>query len=54
MVVAVLRTGKLIGGRQLDPAHMPWPAYVHFTDDEIKALWLYLKSLSPKPYGENK
>jgi hypothetical protein len=26
---------------------MPWPAFAKMTDDELKAIWLYLKTLPP-------
>jgi hypothetical protein len=26
---------------------MPWRAYQLFTDDELAAMWLYLRSLEP-------
>jgi hypothetical protein len=30
---------------------MPWQALGQMTDDELKALWLYLQSLPAKPTG---
>jgi mono/diheme cytochrome c family protein len=38
----VLRTGVRPDGRVLSTA-MPWPATAQMTDDEIRALWLYLR-----------
>lgn len=47
----VLRTGIVPGGRQLDPKYMPWTAFEAGTDDEIHALWTYLRSVPPQPDG---
>jgi cytochrome c553 len=44
-----LRDGLSKDGRELDPA-MP-RAFGKMTNDELDALWLYLQSVSPKPYG---
>jgi hypothetical protein len=30
---------------------MPWPTYSQMTDDELKAVWLYLQSLPAKEAG---
>jgi mono/diheme cytochrome c family protein len=40
-----MRTGVRPDGQVLNPAFMPWPAVSRFTDDELKAIWLYLSSL---------
>ncbi len=40
-----LRTGVTPTGRTLDPEMMPWKEVGQMTDDEIKAIWLYLQSL---------
>ena len=42
-----LRTGVTPRGHELDPDQMPWKALATLTDDELKALWLYLNSLPP-------
>jgi len=42
-----LRTGVSPEGDKFDPAEMPWQEIGQLTDDELKALWLYLKSLPP-------
>jgi hypothetical protein len=42
-----IRTGKHQGqpnGREILPP-MPWHAYRHLTDDDMKALWAYLRSI---------
>lgn len=47
----VLRTGVRPNGRVLS-AVMPWPYAGKMTDDEIRAIWLYLQSVPPKAAGE--
>jgi len=46
-----LRTGVRPDGRRLNPDHMPWKATSQMKDVEIRALYLYLKSVPPKPVG---
>lgn len=48
---ATLRTGVTPEGRQLESLYMPWKVIGQMTDDEIEALWLYLRSLPPKGTG---
>ncbi len=45
--VTVMRTGVMPGGRQLSE-FMPWKYTGRMSDDELKALWLYLKSVPAK------
>ena len=45
--INTLRTGVTPGGNKLDKENMPWDHFRLLTDDEIKAVWLYLKSLPP-------
>ena len=47
--INTLRTGVTPGGHALDPDLMPWKVYRLFTDDELKAIWLYLQSLPKLP-----
>ena len=47
-----LRTGATPGGGQLDNEFMPWQHFKLMTDDELKAVWLYLTSLPPRDFGE--
>jgi mono/diheme cytochrome c family protein len=49
--VSTLRTGKTPRGNQLENRFMPWKVLGQMTDDELKALWLYLKSAPAKEYG---
>ncbi|MBX2947463.1 MAG: c-type cytochrome [Cyclobacteriaceae bacterium] len=43
--IGTLRTGKTPEGKILKQEEMPWMLTQHYTDVELKALYLYLKSL---------
>ena len=43
--VTALRTGETPRGEDLDPRLMPWERVGKLTDDEIHAIWLYLRTL---------
>jgi cytochrome c553 len=45
-----LRTGVRPGGSQINPA-MPWKWAKEMTDDEIRAVWAYLKTVPPREFG---
>jgi hypothetical protein len=45
--IRTLRTGITPNGRELDPELMPWSTVGRLSDDEAKAIWLYLQSLPP-------
>jgi hypothetical protein len=45
-----LRAGRRPDGRAID-GFMPWRTFAEMTDDEIRALWLYLRSVPPRPFG---
>ncbi len=45
-----LREGKRPGGVAIDSL-MPYRFTKLMTDDEIRAVWLFLKTVPPKPYG---
>ncbi|GAB4501751.1 MAG: cytochrome c [Anaerolineales bacterium] len=47
----ILRSGITLHARQIDPQYMPWTSYQYFSDDEIAAVWAYLQSAPPVPYG---
>jgi hypothetical protein len=49
--IKVMRTGVTRSGRQLDPEFMPWDHLANMTDDELKAVWLYLTSLEVRKFG---
>ena len=46
-----MRTGLTPAGHQLTD-FMPWKYFGQMTDDELKAVWLYLQSLPAKPQGK--
>lgn len=46
-----LREGKRPDGSALDPS-MPWKNIGAMTDDEIRALWAYLRTVPAKPEGQ--
>ena len=43
--ITTLRTGVTPHGHNLDNEFMPWKDYSKFSDDELKAIWLYLQSI---------
>jgi cytochrome c553 len=45
-----LREGRRPDGSTVN-ACMPWRQYAAMTDDEVRALWRYLQSAPPKPFG---
>lgn len=47
----LLREGKRRNGRALDP-FMPFEALKNLNDVEMNALWAYLQSVPPRPFGE--
>jgi mono/diheme cytochrome c family protein len=44
--LTLIRTGKRPNGTQLTD-EMPWKAYSAMSDDELKALWLFVRSMPP-------
>jgi hypothetical protein len=47
MFVKAIRTGRHMGAsRPINPP-MPWPAFRDFSDDDLHAIWSYLRSLKP-------
>ena len=51
--VRTMRTGVTPSGHNLDAEQMPWPMLGQMTDDELKAVWLYLQSLPATAYGNH-
>jgi hypothetical protein len=47
MFVQAIRTGRKFGGGRPIMPPMPWPAYAQATDDDLKAVFAYLKSVPP-------
>jgi mono/diheme cytochrome c family protein len=45
--IHTLRTGVAPDGNDLDPELMPWKQINQLSDDQLRAIWLYLKSLPP-------
>lgn len=48
--IEIIRTGRK-HGRYINSAYMPWQSYRHMTDDELRAVFVYLQSLPPKDFG---
>jgi len=47
MFIQAMRSGKHLGvGRPIMPP-MPWPSYAKATDDDLRAMYAYLKSIPP-------
>jgi mono/diheme cytochrome c family protein len=43
--ITALRTGVTPDGKTLDPKEMPWEHYKNLSDDELRAIFMYLQSL---------
>ncbi|MFT3894705.1 MAG: cytochrome c [Anaerolineales bacterium] len=48
--IDIIRDGEKHGLR-LSPLYMPWKSYRYMTDDELRAVYLYLMSLPPTEFG---
>ncbi len=46
-----IRTGVTPEGIKLRAEYMPWGSYKFMNDDELKAVWVYLRSLPKLEYG---
>jgi hypothetical protein len=47
MFVSAIRTGRHMGtSREILPP-MPWPAFRNATDDDLKSIYAYLRTLTP-------
>jgi hypothetical protein len=40
-------------GRVSSDAFMPWMSYRHMTDDELRAVYIYLMSVQPVEFGNH-
>ena len=49
--LSTINTGVAPDGRQLRGEYMPWGSYKFMSEDELKAVWLYLQSLPKLAYG---
>lgn len=47
MFVTAIRTGKHMGVSRPILPPMPWPMYRHATDEDLKSIFAYLRSLKP-------
>jgi cytochrome c553 len=47
MFIRAIRTGKHMGQSRPILPPMPWPVYKNFTDEDLKAIFAYLKSIPP-------
>jgi hypothetical protein len=48
--IEIIRTGQK-HGRSINSNYMPWESYRHMTDNELRAVYMYLQSLPPKDFG---
>ena len=51
--IITMRTGETPDDVKLRSQYMPWTSYRYMNDDELRAVWVYLKSLPPKAYGNH-
>ena len=51
-LIDTLRNGVTPGGNKLDEENMPWKYFRMMTDDELRAIWLYLSTLPPTSSAE--
>jgi len=49
--INTIRTGKTPLQKELRAQYMPWGSYKFMSDDELKAVWVYLQSLPKLEYG---
>lgn len=49
--LVAIREGQRPDGTAINPKAMPWPSFKLMTDEELQALWLYLRSVPAQPYG---
>jgi mono/diheme cytochrome c family protein len=48
--INTIRTGQTPSGREL-VGDMPWQTFAKMTDDELRAIWLYIDSVPARPAG---
>lgn len=48
--IEIIRTGQK-HGRSINPDYMPWESYRHMTDNELRAVYVYLQTVPPKDFG---
>ena len=47
MFVRAIRTGRHMGSAREIAPPMPWPAFRHATDDDLKSIFAYLRTIQP-------
>jgi hypothetical protein len=47
MFVTALRTGRHMGVSRPIMPPMPWPAFRNASDDDLKAIYAYLRTIKP-------
>jgi mono/diheme cytochrome c family protein len=50
--MGTLRSGITPEGREVRREYMPWGSYKFMSDEELKAVWVYLQSLPKLEYGK--
>lgn len=45
--IEVIRSGKVLGGARPIMPPMPWPNIAQLTDDDLKAMYAYLRTIPP-------
>ena len=50
--ISTLRTGVTPEGRQVRGEYMPWGSYKFMSDNELKAVWVYLQTLPKLAHGD--
>jgi len=49
--INTIRTGKTLLKKELRAQYMPWGSYKFMSDDELKAVWIFLESMPKLEYG---
>ncbi|MBL8603431.1 MAG: hypothetical protein JNK72_16015 [Myxococcales bacterium] len=49
---AAITQGRKRDGGAINPAYMPWQQFALLTADERRALWLFLRTVAPRPAGQ--
>jgi len=49
--ITAMRTGKRPQGQPINSTYMPWTSFRYMDNLELKAVWVYLKSLPQKDFG---
>jgi hypothetical protein len=50
--VSTMRGGVNTDGHLIEPKYMPWLGYRNMTDDELRSIWEYLRSLPSEAAAE--